>query len=352
MLTEYREKRELYADFAAKVASLLTQIIAEQSIPVHSVTHRVKEAASVARKLQRPAASYAALADLPDIAGVRVTTYFHDHVDAIGGIVESEFTIDRANSVDKRTLLDPDRFGYASVHYVIELPKRRTELPEYRRFQGLKGELQLRSLLQHAWAEIEHDLGYKSTRSVPSPIRRRFARLAGILELADAEFAAIRDELSTYENELPSRIESDAANVRLDKPSLAAFLGASPIVKQLDSIIASCAHASVTSPADLELDWDLENLSFIGINTVGDLESALREHENAISSFARFWIGQAHLDHIAQGISLFYLTYVLLAKQGNPERISEWARTMNIGSPERREGLGQRILKAAREAGL
>jgi putative GTP pyrophosphokinase len=193
LLEEYSSKRILYADFASTLATLLTQMISERDVQIHSVTSRAKEPNSIANKLQRPERSYVDLTDLTDLAGVRVTTYFLDHIEMISDLIENEFTVDWDNSSDKRTLMDPDRFGYVSLHYVVEFSPSRTDLLEYQRFLGLKAEIQIRSLLQHVWAEIEHDLGYKSNQSVPRPIRRRFARLAGMLELADDEFVAIRD---------------------------------------------------------------------------------------------------------------------------------------------------------------
>ena len=64
----------------------------------------------------------------------------------------------------------------------------RMVLRENKAFEGLKCEIQIRSVLQHAWAEIEHDLGYKSELTIPKEVRRSFSRLAGLLELGDKEF--------------------------------------------------------------------------------------------------------------------------------------------------------------------
>jgi hypothetical protein len=61
-------------------------------------------------------------------------------------------------------------------------------LVEYSTHTGVQFEVQIRSTLQHAWAEIEHDRGYKSEVEVARAVRRRFSRLAGLLELADYEF--------------------------------------------------------------------------------------------------------------------------------------------------------------------
>jgi putative GTP pyrophosphokinase len=65
---------------------------------------------------------------------------------------------------------------------------------EYSRFKGLITEIQVRTILQHAWAEIEHDIQYKSLDTIPNSIRRRFMSLAGMLEIGDREFQAIQDE--------------------------------------------------------------------------------------------------------------------------------------------------------------
>ena len=53
-------------------------------------------------------------------------------------------------------------------------------------------ELQVRSILQHAWASLQHDLMYKGERTPTDSVRRRLIALAGLLELADHEFMAVR----------------------------------------------------------------------------------------------------------------------------------------------------------------
>ncbi|MCY1691163.1 hypothetical protein OVA29_11120 [Exiguobacterium sp. SL14] len=87
-------------------------------------------------------------------------------------IIENEFAIDRDQSVDKSTLLDTTEFGYLSVHFVASLSEQRLALSEYGRFKDYTAEIQIRSILQHAWAEIEHDLGYKNPNSVPAEVKR------------------------------------------------------------------------------------------------------------------------------------------------------------------------------------
>jgi len=353
LIEEYRRHQPSYKDLASTVSDLLAKILAEQGVSLHSVTHRVKDEASLAKKLSRPGRPYQTLTDLTDLAGVRVTTYFHDHVDLVATVVEQEFAVDRKNSVDKRGLLDPDRFGYLSLHYVVELSPQRCSLPEYKRFKGLKVEIQVRSLLQHVWAEVEHDLGYKSSQSVPSTIRRRFARLAGLLELADAEFAAIRDALTAYEKEVPALIASAPASVPIDKASLTAFENESDLVTKLDALIGSFVGARIVIPDNPQwIEQDLGHLSFIGIASIGALEEALREDQTDIERFARVWFEGAKHETLYRGISIFYLTYVRLARQRDSRWIFDWADKFGVGSEKERAALGDRVLAAAAKAGI
>ncbi len=286
-LHEYESRKSLYRDFAERLAELLRNILAEHKITFQSVTHREKDNASLAAKLRRPDRSYTHLSDVTDLSGVRVITYFYDDVDRIATLMEGEFSIDRANSIDKRELMDPDRFGYVSLHYVLELSPERSRMSEYRRFAGLKAELQIRSLLQHVWAETEHDLGYKSAAGVPKLIRRRFARLAGMLEIADAEFVALRDELTQYELEVPERVQQEPASVQLDKASLRAYFQGSETMKRLDDAIAAVMDRGIVPATDQQLESDLVNLSFMGISTIGALDDALRANDEQIRQFAR-----------------------------------------------------------------
>jgi hypothetical protein len=73
---------------------------------------------------------------------------------------------------------------------------------------GIKFEIQMRSSLQHTWAEIEHDLGYKSMYEVPREVRREFSRIAGLLELADESFVRIRSKIADYNKQTTENIKN------------------------------------------------------------------------------------------------------------------------------------------------
>jgi putative GTP pyrophosphokinase len=84
--------------------------------------------------------------------------------------------------------------------------------------------VQIRTVLQHAWAEFEHDIRYKGT--VPEEhahdLDRRFTLAAGLIELADREFSAIRDRLQmALPASPPDAVEQDS---RISTQDLAKFL--------------------------------------------------------------------------------------------------------------------------------
>jgi ppGpp synthetase/RelA/SpoT-type nucleotidyltranferase len=176
-------------------------------------------------KITRPSKTYVTpLEEVTDLAGVRVIAYFPDDVDKIIQIIKNEFVIDPANSIDKRKGRDPASFGYSSVHLIVTFSKERLTLPEYSVFKGLKCEVQVRTILQHAWAEIEHDIVYKSSEDIPFELRRRFASLAGLLEVADREFASIKSDEASVVNNIEKSIEERILNIPVNMQSLRVYL--------------------------------------------------------------------------------------------------------------------------------
>jgi ppGpp synthetase/RelA/SpoT-type nucleotidyltranferase len=194
--------------FGLKLEGLIQSTLESNGVQVLSVMSRVKSKASVRRKLERPDRE-GDISSLTDIPGIRIITFFRDDVDAVARLIEEEFLIDAERSVDKRAALEPDRFGYLSLHYIAQLNQNRSQLVEYSTYTGVRFEVQIRSILQHAWAEIEHDRGYKSEAEVPKTVRRRFSRLASLLELADDEFLGLRDELARLPRSGPSSLTTN-----------------------------------------------------------------------------------------------------------------------------------------------
>lgn len=317
ILGSYDEKRECYADLARVVSVLLETVVAEAGVVLHSSTYRCKDRQSLAKKIGLPGKSYSEISDVTDIAGVRLTTYFADDVDKVADAIRAEFCIDEGSSVDKRIKSDPDRFGYLSLHFIARLSSSRSQLIEYRKFDGMKFEIQIRSILQHAWAEIEHDIGYKSASGVPSEVRRRFARVSGLLELADLEFCGIRDQLVSYERELPGIIAADPGIKSLDLPTMKLLVSSDEDLIALDVAVVEGTHAALEPSEGFLAGWSLDRLLYLGVRNVGQLKDLSQKHRENVRDFSRYWSG-GELGAVDSGIGAFYLCYVLVWASGDP----------------------------------
>lgn len=220
----YRERRSLYLEFVRCIRSLLEEALRGGEIRTHSIEARAKTIDSFARKAGLPhpldptRPKYEdPLADITDMAGVRVITFLPTAVAQVGSAVQAEFHVIEQEDKYER-LAQEQRFGYTSVHYLVRLSDNRTSLLEYRRFAGLVGEIQVRTILQHAWAEIEHDIEYKRADGVAGSVRRRFMAVAGMLEIVDREFQAIQDEVRLTRRAATESVEKG----RLDRAALTA----------------------------------------------------------------------------------------------------------------------------------
>jgi ppGpp synthetase/RelA/SpoT-type nucleotidyltranferase len=327
----YEDATQNLEDFGELLESLLREMLAQAGLVTHSIEARVKKRKSATDKLCANSEKYTCLADLDDLLGVRVITYFPDQVDAVAAVVVPEFSTDPEKSVDKRAILDPDRFGYLSMHYVVQLHPSRAKLAEYKRFASITFELQIRSILQHAWAEIQHDLGYKTRQAIPRDLQRRFTRLAGLLEIADCEFQAIRDQLACYEERVSEEIELNPEGVLLDQASMVELINQSAVVGRIDRAIVEAYPGSgiIPRPGNVLKNFAADRVytfSGLGFTDISSVTAALVENEDDVVKFAGTWIRESKSCKrrsgtpseafsspviFGSGASLLYLGYVL-----------------------------------------
>lgn len=236
ILKQYNNNLPLYTKFIEYIETTIKSLINDEQIIVHNINCRLKNKMSLEKKIELKN-KYIDISDITDICGVRIITFYADDVDKIATILNNEFVVDKVNSIDKRKSVSPDKFGYVSLHYVIQLGDNRLGISELAKFKNLKVEIQIRTILQHTWAEIEHDLGYKSSIDIPQKIRRNFSRLAGIIELADEEFLRIKQVLHEYSNNVKNEIENESTNLNIDVVTVASFIENDEDYKKfLDSI--------------------------------------------------------------------------------------------------------------------
>src|SRR6266446_3741631 len=153
---------------------------------------------------------------ITDLIGVRITCFYESDVDVIVKHLHDNFKV--AGVTDKRAAMEAERdtFGYKGVHLDLSLNEKRRSLPEYHGIATFRFEVQVRTIIQHAWSEIDHAISYK--RSIPTELDRRIRTLAALFELADKEFLAIRTQSLQLQHQAKARTPEEITEEKQPEP--------------------------------------------------------------------------------------------------------------------------------------
>jgi putative GTP pyrophosphokinase len=320
ILVEFNRQEPTLASFCARTKSLIEAILQDANLRYQSVQARVKTKSKLEKKYLDPSKNYQQLKDITDLAGLRVITYYEDEVDAVAEVLEREFNIDRKDSVDKRNT-DPDRFGYRAINYVCSHLDKRILDVEYKHFASVKCEIQITSILGHAWSEIEHEW-YDLKEAYPDEVKRRFSIIAALFELAGREFVDIRKSKAQYERSVALQVEAGVPDIPVDGVSLRTFTEQEPIVGEIDNAVSSAlgfVMAPTLSDSVLEVRSRLAN--FVGITKLEDLRSFLKFYRFSIPEFmkrcrAEAWPNAPKSPTFEKGVCIYQLTLLLAATRG------------------------------------
>lgn len=167
-----------HRQFAEQLKARIIEELDDAGLVYDQVAVRIKDRESFARKVANAALpDYKDVETAHDIVGVRVITYHSTQIPQLLEVLSDMFEV--VAHVDKAAeTAQKGRFGYASQHVVV-------------RVDGQLVEIQLRTVLQHAWAEFEHDIRYKNPEWSNPQVDRAFTLAAGLIELADQQFDTI-----------------------------------------------------------------------------------------------------------------------------------------------------------------
>jgi ppGpp synthetase/RelA/SpoT-type nucleotidyltranferase len=166
-IDEYeREGREKYASFSAAVAAIISAAIgASHAYRLQQVANRAKQATSLRKKLsdRKVQTSNSIENEIKDLAGCRVIFYTNNDVSQFinSGLMHQNFEVLEVKLHHPQRASDAAAELYISNHFVVSLQTDRLALPEYAHFAGMRCEVQIQTILNHAWAEMAHDTIYK-----------------------------------------------------------------------------------------------------------------------------------------------------------------------------------------------
>lgn len=259
----YAKNRILYQALARKVESTVREILDLNKINYHNISSRAKKIESYRKKASKEKYKEPR-SEIMDMAGIRIITYTDSDARKVSEIVKEAFEIYPEFSVNKSEELGVDKVGYRGIHYVASLGEDRLKLPENVPFKGCVFEIQIRSILQHAWAEFEHDRNYKFSGVLPTDIRRRLSLVSGTLESADMEFNEISEAIDSYTADVKERTGAGDLAVQINSTSLITYMNIKfkPLVEE--GFVQPIVHKIL-----------IKELSNMGITTLKDLDDII-----------------------------------------------------------------------------
>lgn len=212
-----------FQNLTAAVISITRNLLAAEKIDVLSTDGRTKTISGCKEKIKRKGYTDPST-QLTDVSGIRIIVYFEHDIPRVSDIIERSFNVDKANSLNKDSLLSTNQIGYRSIHYVCDIGDDRSVLPEFKNLSGLKFEFQIRTVLQHAWAELAHDRNYKFSGKLPREIERKLFLYAGMLEIADGGFSELSKEIDAYIRQVSNATEVGNLDIEVNSLSIQEYI--------------------------------------------------------------------------------------------------------------------------------
>lgn len=199
-ISEYEKKQKDYVAYADFLEEVLKKVV-DQLRFLAIVQKRAKEVESFSTKIIKKNKYQNPLIEVTDLCGARIIVHFQSQVSKVCEKIKEIFLIDEPNSLDHKSRLKVNEFGYRSVHYIVT-PRNDEILGTKvdKKFKEMKAEIQVRTLAEHLWADISHDRLYKTELIIPEEWKREAARLSAILENADITFSNMSKAIDSVSN--------------------------------------------------------------------------------------------------------------------------------------------------------
>lgn len=349
ILEQYQENLETLNLISTILKEKLLGYVKEFKSIVNSVETRVKTYDSLKGKLELKGYKYNSLEDITDLVGGRVVTFYSDEVDKFAASIEQNFDIDWDNSIDKRKIYNIDQFGYMSLHYIVRIPKAMYYNPDFPKVNDFRIEIQLRSNLQHTWATIHHDTGYKNDVEIPKVYLRSLNRLAGLLELADESFCEIKNEIEDYRRRMKTILkEGHLEDIELNIDSFNAFIENGGF-SMLNNKIATINNMEIE---EVSLRNFLVVFKAFGFTTLKDLDTFMNEYLIQAYEFCVRQFANTDIDIISSATGPLALCVVYIVSRDMGEQVIKKLLDALYGERKSNERQAARLMKIAVSMGL
>ncbi|WP_088363608.1 GTP pyrophosphokinase [Bacillus cereus] len=263
---EYDTHCKKYNNLGRNLEDSLKTLLNEASIGFLDVNYRIKDYNSFLAKIARKGYKDP-LNDNEDFCGMRIICFFPSDIEKICNVINEEFNVHHSEDKSDKEI---DKFGYRSYHFVVSVKEEWQATPNFRNLKDVKAEIQVRTILMHAWADIEHKLQYKKKEHIPKEIQRKFYQLSALFELADEQFEVLRDKKEEIYTSVASSRNFDTKQ-EMNADTLQAFL-------DLNMSERDIQEGSTSDLLDELLQYDIsfddleKTLKEVGVEFQEDLE--------------------------------------------------------------------------------
>lgn len=196
---EYVEIIEDYKDFLSEFKRVIEKLLLRNKIPTaFGIYGRAKSIDSIMEKIDSERFEIKdSITELHDLVGIRIVLLFPELKDKVVEVLMSEFEI---INDPKKSSKSPDKFGYSSIHLILQIKDEWAKTPDWENHQNKKVEIQVRTLSEHIWAETSHSLFYKREENIPNALNRDLFRVAALLEVVDEKLQNLKNKVETHFN--------------------------------------------------------------------------------------------------------------------------------------------------------
>lgn len=349
LMEEYNDNLPIYKKINEIVVEKLNSFSQDFNALINSITSRVKTEKSLQKKLELKGSKYQSILDVTDIVGARIVAFYADDVDKFAAKIEQTFIIDFDNSIDKRKIFNIDQFGYMSVHYICTIPKEMYYDENNPLINEIRFEIQIRSVLQHAWATIEHDTGYKSDVEIPKEYLRAMNRLAGLLELADESFCNIKNSLEDYRRRVRQIVSSgNFADVELNGDTFKIYVENGGF-QTLNKRIATINNMEIQETSLTPFIKVFKAFNFV---TLKDLDDFVKDYSDLAYEFAIRQFDGKDIDIITTTAGPLALSVTFIISNGMGEPIITKLLDYVYGERKSNLKLASRLMQIGKSMGL
>ena len=193
LVRRFEEQVPVYDELCTETVHILKKRLKERRIKVSEISSRVKSLESFLKKVQQKRYNDP-FNDNKDFAGVRIVCSYISDVEKVEKIIYDEFQV--VERVEKPEEKGVDRFGYLANHYIVKL-NTAIKGPRYENLEHLVLELQVRTVLVNALAELHHDLIYKNEAGIPDSLIREFNGIFATGENLDKAIDVIYQKIAS-----------------------------------------------------------------------------------------------------------------------------------------------------------